>query len=476
MRARLLPAPSPPRRLRTLGGAFLLAALASLLLSCGGSPAERPNVLLITVESLRTDRVGCYGCERPTTPALDELARQGTRYTDAHSVTSWTLASHATLFTGLYPTAHQVTRPVDRLGDSYTTLAEHFAARGYRTAGCASGPFLRTPHNLNQGFEFYDDSPSAPSQQVAHGDVTNPAVEKIMLDYLDGAARDDRPFFLFAYLWDPHYDFIPPAPYDTLFRSAGAEPFDLTRFELNPLIYAGMPAGRLRYLEDQYEGEIRWTDELLGHLWAAMRERGLWEKTIVVVTADHGEEFFDHGEKGHKNNLHAETIHVPLVIKWAGPPAPAVDHRLAGLIDIFPTLVEATGTEFDGELHGRSLLGKARGGDDPLFFELVTTFYGIGANRGRNEIEQWWGARRGDYKMVSVPGRRWNALYDVKGDPREMRPVETAHPELLEEMLAMLGPWQRRMQAVAKKHGPREPAFLSGEEIERLKALGYMGN
>jgi arylsulfatase A-like enzyme len=301
-------------------------------------------------------------------------------------------------------------------------------------------------------------------------------VEEIVLRYLDEGARDERPFFLFAYLWDPHYDFIPPAPYDTLFRTEGAEPFDGTNFELNPLIHPGMPPGRLAWLVDQYEGEIRWTDDLLGRLWEALRRHGLWENTVVVVTADHGEEFYDHGEKGHKNNLHAETIHVPLVIKWADGRRPAVDDRLAGLIDIFPTLVEATRTDFDGELHGRSLLGRARGDDDPLFFELVTTFYGVGANRGRNEMEQWWGVRRGDFKMVSVPGRRWNTLYDVRGDPTERSPVEQARPELLEEMLELLGPWQRRMQGMAKKHDPREPAFLSGEEIDRLKSLGYMGN
>ncbi len=470
----------PPGRLILHGTSLLrLTVLFSviLLLSCSrDGRGERPNIIVITVESVRSDHVGCYGFDRPTTPAFDELAREGTRYENAHSVTSWTLASHATLLTGLYPTAHQVTGPMDRLGDSYVTLAEHLGANGYQTAGFVSGPFLRTPHNLHQGFELYDDSPSSSSQQDAHHDITNPAMEELLADFLSNRRDSERPFFLFAYMWDPHYDYNPPAPFDTMFRSDTAEPFDIAEFELNPLIRPGMTAGALRYVRDQYEGEIRCTDELLGRLWKQLRDEGLWEETTIILTADHGEEFFEHGGKGHKNGLYDETLHVPLVIKWAGSSAAEVDPRLTGLIDLFPTIVGMTGTASREELHGKSLLQEPRKPEHPLFFELITTLYGVGADRGKKEVERWWAVRRGDFKMISIPDRHTNLLFDMIGDPLEKNSIEKLRPDILEEYLALLPPWQQRMQAVARQHGPPENAFLSNEEIDRLKALGYIGN
>jgi len=156
----------------------LLATLAVLAAACG-KPGP-PNIVVVTVESLRTDHVGVYGGRSrsrpdvPVTPNLDAFAREAVVYDDAQAPTSWTLASHASIFTGLYPTAHQTIRPRDRLDDSYTTFAEVLRDRGYQTVGIVSGPYLRTAHNLNQGFELYHDDIAAPSAAESHDDVTKP--------------------------------------------------------------------------------------------------------------------------------------------------------------------------------------------------------------------------------------------------------------------------------------------------------------
>ncbi len=455
--------------------AWLPAALATLALACGGDgDGTKPNVFLISIESLRADHVGCYGYERRTTPNIDRLASEATLYRNARSVTSWTLTSHATLLTGLYPSAHRVIEPRHRLADSYETLAETFSGAGYQCAGYASGPFLRTPYNLHQGFEIYDDSPSAVTQESAHGDITNPAMEQLLGRFFESDRDTTRPFFLFAYLWDVHYDFLPPPPYDTLFLTEGAERFDISRFEANREIRADMGRARTDYLISQYDGEIRCTDDLLGRVWDRMKKLGLWENTIVVVTSDHGEEFFEHGSKGHKNNLFIESIHVPLIVKWSPSDGAAIDERLTGLIDLYPTLLEAASID-PPESHGRSLLAEPRGDDTPFFQELVTTRYGRGlSGQMRKSSERWWAVRMGRYKLFSVPERPINLLYDVAADPGETRPIEAERPELTERYLKLLGPWQSQMRPTSARHDEGGEAKLSTEELERLRALGYI--
>ncbi|RPJ40963.1 MAG: hypothetical protein EHM19_12820, partial [Candidatus Latescibacterota bacterium] len=189
------PAPGPPEealvrlecwngrqaRRRSLPGTAALLAGAALLAACAGCGSDRtdrPNIVLITVESLRADHVGCYGYGLPTTPSLDALAGESVRFENAFSVTSWTLASHAAILTGLTPSALRVLEPHDRLADSYETIAEALSEDGYYCAAFLSGPFLRAPYNMNQGFSHYDDSPSAVSTGNAHGDVTNPEMEE----------------------------------------------------------------------------------------------------------------------------------------------------------------------------------------------------------------------------------------------------------------------------------------------------------
>jgi arylsulfatase A-like enzyme len=462
-----------------------LACGAAAAIGCGPGAPPPPNLVLITLESLRTDHVGAYGGrsptrpERPITPNLDAFAAGALRFDDAHAVSSWTLTSHASLFTGLYPSAHRAVRPLDRLSDSYPTLAESLAAAGYQTAGVVSGPYLRRAHNLSQGFELWDDGISSLTDALAHDDVTNPGMEKSLARFLETERDEGRPFFLFAYFWDPHYDYLPPPPHDSEFVPPGAERMDLTRFETNPAIYPGMPPAQLAYILSQYAGEIRATDESLGRIFRLLQQKGLWDNTAILVTADHGEEFFDHGEKGHKNNLFAETIHVPLLLKLPAPAGGGVDRRLASQVDVLPTLLALAGVTPDFPVQGRSLLEPDPPKDRAIFFDLLTTwFYRRLDGSTFEENQRWQGARDANWKLVwrggdgqAAPLRR---LYHAGRDPVDREDVSAGNPVEVRSLESLFQAQQKESEAIAAPHPPGGTAKLTERELEALRALGYV--
>ncbi len=463
---------------------WLAACAAGAVAGCGPAAAPPPNLVLITLESLRTDHVGAYGGRSRTrpeisiTPNLDAFAAEAVRFDDAHAVSSWTLTSHASLFTGLYPSGHRVVRPLDRLSDSYPTLAEALAAAGYQTAGVVSGPYLRRAHNLAQGFEIWNDRISSLTDALAHDDVTNPGMLEALADFIESQRDPARPFFLFAYFWDPHYDYLPPPPYDTRFVSPEAQRMDLSRFETNPAIYAGMPPVQLAYILSQYAGEIHATDEYLGRLFALLQQHGLWSNSAILITADHGEEFFDHGEKGHKNNLFAETIHVPMLLKLPEPYSGRVDGRLASQVDVLPTLLELAGVTPDFPIQGRSLLERNPPASRAIFFDLLSTWFYRRLDGSTFDVTQrWHGVRQTNWKLVwreGGQGAPLRALYDAGGDPADRSNVLAANEARARSLEALFQAQQSESEAIAAPHPAGGLAELSPRELESLRALGYL--
>ncbi|MDJ0850135.1 MAG: sulfatase [Myxococcota bacterium] len=464
-----------------------LAGLVGVAVLGGGcrdtAPPGAPHVVLITLESLRTDHVGAYGGRSPArpdvpvTPAIDAFAEGATLYEDAHTVTSWTLASHASLFTGLYPTGHQTDGPRDRLDGSYPTLAEALADHGYQTAGFVSGPYLRRTHNLHQGFEHWDDSIASITSGLAHDDVTNPRMEAALRDFLQSARDPERPLFLFAYFWDPHFDFLPPPPYDRLFVPPDAERVDVRSFDTNEAIHADMPPAQLAYLLSQYAGELRWTDLHVGRVFEMLRERGLWDDALIVVTADHGEEFFDHGAKGHKNNLYAETTRVPLIVKYPGQQTGRRDTAVVSLVDLAPTILSLAGVEVEFPLHGRSLLDPPS--DRAIFYELLELHY-FEDDEGRRSTRsrRWNAVREGDWKLVwseGAPGSNDSAeLFDVHADPRETLDLADGAKGRRAALERRFVDGMERARRDAEGYERGGPADLTPAEIEELEALGYL--
>ena len=470
-------ASSAARRGRARG--LLLTLLALVLVALGAwwalhaQKKRPPNVVLVTIESLRTDHVGCYGGARPTTPALDALAQEGMVYERAHSVTSWTLASHASLFTGLYPSVHRADRPLSRLDDHHETLAELLAGAGYQCGGVVSGPYLRRPHGLHQGFSFWDERPSSLDMSESHKDVTSPAMLEGLERFL-ARIDGDRPFFLFAYFWDPHFDYLPPAPYDRSFVEPTDEPIDLHDYEAEEPVHLGIRPEQLAYVRSQYDGEIRWTDEHLGRLCARLRERGAWDDTLVIVTADHGEGFFEHGSKGHKHDVYEESVHVPLVVKYPGAGPRGRDDRLVSLVDVLPTVLEVTGTRDPVARAGRSLLASPDPGR-AVFLELLELWY-IHQPGQAEAVEErsWFSVLSGQHKLVFVPREERRELYDLASDPRETRDLAASEPERANALMGELERWRVGELKRAGEYSSGVRAELGADELARLRSLGYV--
>ncbi len=479
----------PPRAARRRSARLsprrsLLAAGLLVLAGCSGAPSReslprgdaRPPIVLVTVESTRADHVGAYGYAHATTPSLDALSREATLFTEAYAVTSWTLPAHASLFTGLYPGAHRVVDYRSRLASAYTTLAELLHEAGYQTVGLVSGPFLRRLYGLDQGFEIYDDSVANPQgNQAAHADVTGPAMKRLVERFFREQRDPARPLFLFVYLWDPHYDYIPPPPCDTAFVTPEMEPVELRGYETNPRIGPDLPEAQRRYVIAQYDGEILCTDAWLEGLWTQLREAGLWTRAVVAVTADHGEEFFEHGFKGHRNNLYEPAVRVPLLLRVPGRPA-AVDRRLASQVDLFPTLAALAGLRQLPPHHGASLLEPADP-ERPVFLELKSEWWVRDGRTGERGLytDLWFGVRRGAAKYLIERNERRRELYDLSQDPAETVNLAAQRGGTLAELDGLLGEHLKRLQQEAARLGASEPAPLDPALEERLRSLGYVG-
>jgi arylsulfatase A-like enzyme len=460
-----------------------------LLIACGrrGDESGRPNVLLISVDTLRADHLSCYGYARPTSPNIDRLAREGTLFTRAYASSSWTIPSHMTMFTSLPPSLHGVDDVGRTLDPARVTLAERLRDSGYQTAAFVSGPTMHAAFGFDQGFERYDNTttfadddftggdatrPTAATRQRAHHDVTSPVIAAAAERWIDGDARP--PFFLFVHLWDPHYDYIPPPPYDTRFDPGWKGDFDFSNVEYNMAIAPDMPARALRHLVALYDGEIASTDAAIGRVVAALEQRGWLDRTLVVLTSDHGEEFFDHGEKGHMKTLFEEVLHVPLVFRLpSAVRSGARSDAVFGAVHLMPTILGVAGIGAGPEAVGRDLSRHLAGDDPPTglwaFAELSL--------RRRFPL---YAARVGDRKYLAEVTAKEPlafdlAYYGLSSDPEEQHPLLADDDGRAFE--ARLRAHVGELDAV-RASLPREKdgaaAQLSEATKRQLRALGYL--
>jgi arylsulfatase A-like enzyme len=396
------------------------------------------NVLLVTLDTTRRDRIGCYGCAWARTPTLDSLAAGGVLFDDAITSVPLTLPSHATLLTGLYPPRHGI-RDNGRQGlaPERETLAEILASSGYETAAFIACFVLDARFGLDQGFGIYDFQvgssgyrPKMPDfNERPANEVTDSAIRWLAKRAESGGAS--KPFFAWVHYFDPHL------PYES------------------PL--AGQPdlAGR------PYDAEIAFVDAQIGRLLGELGRRGLAERTIVVVVADHGEALGDHAEPTHGLFLYESTVRVPFLLYCpALVPGPCrVADRVVGLADVFPTLLDLLGIPTPGPVDGRSLVAAPADPGRAIYIETHAPFY----LAGWSPLE---GLRTHDSKYVLAPRPE---LYDLDADRAEASNLHASRPPglaLLEEELAALrGGW-----------GPDAGAAreLTDEEIERLRSLGYV--
>ncbi len=341
--------------------AILVVLLAS---ACARDPQPpaRPNVLLILVDALRADHLGAWGYGRATSKNIDALAVEGVLFERAYAQAPWTKPSIPSLFTALYPIQHGVYEgetpgsagflESDVLSDELTTLAEVFRAAGYRTGAFVNNAHLLPQQGFAQGFDVYE-----------HGSLLAPEIERRFFAWL--GTDVDRPFFAYLHYLDAHWPFQPPPPFATLFSPPGGyagvfaqESWRGLRDRIND--------GRIE-LDDRdrtelvarHDGAIAAVDAAIGKVLDTLRDRGLRDATVVLLTADHGEELFDHGQVGHGGTLYEEVLHVPLVVRLPGGAGARRVAAPARVIDVFPTLLAAAGIPAPEGIEGRDLLASS---------------------------------------------------------------------------------------------------------------------
>jgi len=464
--------------------------------SCGSSEAVRPNVLVISVDSLRRDHVSAYGYTpifakgEATTPAVDALAAEGVLFEDAVSTTSWTLPSHMALMTGLEDTLHGVTDNAKRLDPAIETMAEVLGARGYRTAGFFSGPNLHPVFGFGQGFGQYENAsgvelPDAAFEASAedenallsvhndsHQGLTSPEVNRRGLEFLDSAADTDEPFFLFLHYWDPHYNYVPPAEYAARFDPDYAGESDGSRFIYT---YDIKSPRDMQHILSLYDAEIRYTDDHIARVLARLDDLGLADDTLVVFVSDHGEEFFEHGKKGHQRNFFEESIRVPMVMRWPGH-LPAGE-RVIGQVrlqDVLPTVAELVDVAPPSYVTGTSLVDLVEGGGEAppaQLFEL---------NLPRRDTHRF-GLRQSGLYVYWDQTEKTGAFYDLRTDPKELRPTPLGALATSDLPAAKLLRARLAAAEEARASVPSTPGHtgLDGlpDELERsLRANGYLGD
>ena len=386
-----------------------------------------PNILLIVVDTLRADHLGCYGYERPTSPNIDVLAEMATTFDRAYSHSPWTMPSVASIITGLEPREHGITKWQDPLSQQLVTLAEALQAHGYRTGASVSHYILKPDYQFDQGFEVYDLT--ALEVGKPHDAVTSELItdKGIVLT----RPRRPEPWFVMLHYFDPHAWYKPHAAYDF-----GEEDVDL------------------------YDGEIAYTDEHIGRLLDRMAQREQLRDTIVVIVSDHGEEFGDHGGTQHTTKLYDELIRVPLIVWVPGFEARRLDQVVAET-QIAPTLLSLAGLSVPPSMRA-PLVPFDRSGFLPAEDHRVFAETKRSANK-QAVVD-------GDWKLHFDRRRRRHELYNLADDPLEQDNLRGQEQSRTRDMKTVLVEHSKLPRATV------ETLTLSDETQAALEALGYMSD
>ena len=420
---------------------FVFLLIGSFLLACCELLAQvkpAPNVVVITIDTLRADHLGCYGDKQIHTPNIDALASDGVRFERAYTPVPVTLPAHTVIFTGTYPMLsgmHDFSG--NQLNPSQPTLASVLKRHGYTTGAVLGSAVLDSRFGLNQGFDFYYDHFDFNRLQESNlEEMERPGnlVANVALDWL--AKNRTNKFFLWMHLYDPHYPYRPPAPYSE------------------------------QYKDRPYDGEIAFADAQVGRLITFLKANGLYRNTVIVLAGDHGESLGEHAERNHGFFIYNATLHVPMIIRLPGNSSPRVVSDLASLADLMPTILSILKVEVPPQVQGFNLLPLMA----PKKAEESRSLY---AETFLPRLHFNWSELRSveteKYHFIDAPKPE---LYDLSRDPGETQNLYAEKKAVAEEMRARLTTQINQYSAgpeLAQKTG-LDPALM-----ERLKSLGYAG-
>jgi len=436
--------------------AWSIVAFLSFMASGCASPAPPPpSVILIVVDTLRADHLGLYGHTRPTSPALDRWSRDGKVYEFAHSTSPWTLPTFGSLYTGYLPTRHRAgfsKQSGNRLSSSVETLAEHLSQKNFRTGAITNNPFLSASFGLDRGFEIYDHHQGNNKEIRRAQDVIDRALA--MID----AWRGDS-FFLMIHVFDPHLNYDAPDNFKGLFTADIDSRFTLPIYQLGELRQADtikeMTEDDQEFIRAAYDEEIAYVDSQLGRLQSELSERNLLTNSLIILTSDHGEEFYDHGGFEHGHALWQELIRVPLII-WGPTIGPGRELTAVSLTDVMPTVLDWVGTDIPLGLDGISLLPNLTDAQPLPQRTLIAESKLYGHQQAA--VIRW------PHKIIfNQTGRKPVHWFSLNSDKQEKY-------DLLSELSDELG---EHLNTELTEQ-PDEPATPSAETLERLRSLGYI--
>ncbi len=450
----------------SLAQSSALASWGNPVLSEAGAPVKRPNLVLISVDCLRRDHVGAYGYSRDTTPHINRMADDGVVFETAVASASWTLPTHMSMLTGLPPSLHGASK-WRKLDGSVSYLPEMLARAGYQTKGIVSWVYLSHTFGFERGFHSYSvfDDPDA-------DEIVDTAIETLR-------RSKGQPLFLFLHLFDAHRPYLPPKEFLDRF---GPRPKDISDL-LDKIAQNAAPTESRETQEiiDLYDAEVAFADEQLGRFFDELKKSNLYDNTLIILTADHGEAFYEHGHWEHSQTLYEEIIRVPLIAKWPGNTPKDRRSSMVGQVDIFPTLLEAADVAAP-PTGAMNLLGGGPPSD---------------SHRTHITSEVTWLSPNGTFMKISLREERFKyvatlsgpagnplgvreitreELYDLATDPTERANLADQDPKdygerlkgFREQMHAYLDE-ARRLEA---QRGGQE-ILLDSETEEKLRKLGY---
>ena len=415
-----------------------LCALAASNVATGQTGSrgqQRPDVYLITIDTLRADHVHSYGDQDIQTPALDDLARHGIRFAQAFTPSPITNSSHASILTGLLPSRHGVTDFARPLASESPTWAEFLKKRGYQTAAFIGAVILDSKAlapGLDRGFDFYDNFPEHPQTKSRWGRVERRGTEVVRRAEAWQDAHPKGPHFVWVHLYDPHDPYEPPAPYST------------------------------QYKDRLYDGEIAFADSALASFVGHLKQRGWYDNSLIVVVGDHGEGLGEHHEQTHGIFLYDSTLHVPLILKFPGRSAGSVIQSQVRTTDILPTVLDLLGIPSSQALDGQSLKPYFAGKESANRTLFGETDYPLHFGWAPLRV-----VRAEGFKFVEAPRPE---LYDLNTDPGELKNT--------------YAPWdltvQKLRKILADERAQKPPMAPSGGTVgvgtlDELRALGYLG-
>jgi arylsulfatase A-like enzyme len=448
---------------------------ATILVICSSSSgflyaqnevSQKPNIIMISIDTLRPDHTGAYGYSRNTSPFLDELAKDMTVFKNCYAHASWTPPSVASLFTSLYPTQHG-SLGKDRivLMDENITAAEILRDSGYNTAAFSSSPFIHPDFGFGQGFKYFG------FDETENANALNKQIDKWLKNH--SKHSESKPLFLYVMYFDPHYPYVAPDNYNKKFNKApdGSPLWKKERVtKLDTLFDIDVGVGRdtYEYLKSSYDSEISYTDDALKKLIKSLKESGIYNsnKDILVLTSDHGEEFIEHSAYGHGSTLYEEVLKVLCMIKAPGIVSKKSIDSPVSQIDILPTIFEIAGVPVPDKIEGKSLFPLLKGdtqGHERLVYATSQTLL--------DDKQSLRSIRKGRYKFILRTNPDRAELYDLSLDPEELLDLAPQRSDLVLEMTNAMLEKEKSMLPPVKGNNLTPPPDRTKE---LLKSLSYI--